>query len=192
MIGYFLSCEYQPDAHQYAIIATVKKSMAGYHLLRSYNEQVWYNDSLYDFSTAKCCFYINSCTAKSSVRNVQLTVWMYAYGKTCLSKQQQQTPFSSLHKNICHILFTLPCGVFLRKLQRGVCIIFFLFRYHFKYFPALPIFSDSFLNLFGACLAVHKPLSWLLKLVCVYLVLKFLSFSSFLFCVEVVTQELNY
>jgi len=155
VIGYFLSCESQSDAHQYTIIATVKKSMAGYQLLQSYNEQVWYNDSLYDFSTAKCCFYINSCTAKSSIQNVKLTVWMYAYGKTCLSKQPP--PFLVLSIKI--FVLSYSRGVLLRNLQRGVCIIFFLFRYHFKYFPALPIFSDSFLNLFGACLAVHKPLS---------------------------------
>ena len=41
--------------------------------------------------------------------------------------------------------------------------------------PCLTYFSNSFLNLFGVCLSVHKP-SWLSKHVCVCLFLKLFFF----------------
>ena len=43
--------------------------------------------------------------------------------------------------------------------------------------PCLTYFSNSFLNLFGVCLSVHKP-SWLSKHVCVCLFVKLFFFFS--------------
>ena len=42
--------------------------------------------------------------------------------------------------------------------------------------PCLTYFSNSFLNLFGICLSVHKPSLWLSKHVCVCLFLKLFFF----------------
>ena len=49
--------------------------------------------------------------------------------------------------------------------------------------PCLTYFSNSFLNLFGICLSVHKP-SWLSKHVCVCLFLKLLFFSLHYKCFQ--------
>ena len=63
----------------------------------------------------------NSCAVKNCFQNVQFTVCMHMYGKTCLCIRP---PPHFSHK------IAYSCDDLLRKLQRGVCIFSFSFFYH--------------------------------------------------------------
>ena len=66
----------------------------------------------------------NSCAVKNCFQNVQFTVCMHMYGKTCLCIP----PPPIFPTKILVIAYS--CDDLLRKLQRGVCIFSFSFFYH--------------------------------------------------------------